>query len=210
MAGQVALARAGSPASEGRCTAPPGGPRVRRRKIAVVAALAAVLALAPGCGYQLGYRPVDGIREVAVPIFDNRTLRRGYEYQLTAEVRRLVLETTPLHLAREGSTRAVLEGAVVAVTENVLITGTQDAVVESSITITALVALLDRRSGRMLVGRDEDGDGRPDRPITLTETQTFAPGLGTTRDDAAARAIRDLAERIVQLLEAEWGGAQGR
>ena len=55
-----------------------------------------------GCGcYSVGVRPVAGLEELAVPLFENQTLRRGVEHDLTRAVRREVLETTPLPLARE-------------------------------------------------------------------------------------------------------------
>jgi hypothetical protein len=185
--------------------------RLRSRQASLgLAVIALALALAPGCGYSVGFRAVGDIEDVAVPIFENRTLRRGFEYTLTHEVRRVILETTPLQLGHERSARAILRGAVVAVGESVLITGLNDTVTESSITISIEVSLVDRKSGRLLVGKDENGDGRPDGPVLLTDSQNFVPARGETRDTAAARCLRDLAERTVQLLERDWGGAQGK
>lgn len=174
-----------------------------------VALLALALLVATGCGYRFGNEPAHGLEDIACPIFVNKTLRRGLEHQLTAEVRRLILETTPLHLAREGSARAILKGTVTAASEQVLIPGAGDTIVESSIAITVEVQVVERTSGRILVGRDTDGDGRPDAGILLTDSQNWVPQSGGTRESATARVLRDLGERIVQLLEKKWGGAQG-
>lgn len=164
-----------------------------------------------GCGYQIGYRPVAELDEVAVPIFENKTLRRGLEHTLTAEVRRVILETTPLHLGHEGSSRAILRGTITNVTESVVIPGaTTDDVVEANIAITISVEVVERGTQRRLVGSDLDHDGRPDGPIVLTDAQNYLASLGQTRDTAAAIVLRDLAERTAQLLEERWGGAQGK
>jgi hypothetical protein len=175
-----------------------------------LAAAALALALA-GCGYQIGFKPVADLSEVAVPIFENKTLRRGYEHTLTAEVRRVILETTPLHLGREGSSRAILRGTITNVTESVVIPGiTIDEVVEANLSITISVEVVERGTNKLLVGRDTDGDGRPDGPIVLTDSQNYVTSLGQTRDTASALVLRDLAERTAQLLEERWGGAQGK
>ena len=95
--------------------------------------------------------------------------------------------------------------------EGVLITGAGDAIVESSMTVTIEVAVVDRRDPhRYLVGKDVDGDGRPDAPILLTDSANFIPARGESRDTATARVLRDLAERTAQILEQGWGGAHGR
>ena len=75
-------------------------------------AIGLLLLAATGC-YTAGFTPAAGLKEVAVPVFTNRTLRREVEHDLTRHVRREVLESTPLQLADEGEARAVLRGAVV-------------------------------------------------------------------------------------------------
>ena len=178
-------------------------------------ALALVAAL-PACHYEVGYRAVGDAREVAVPIFSNRTLRRGYEHALTAHLRRRILDQTPLQLAREGSGAPVLEGSIVAVSEALVVPNTNDTAPPraSSITINVSVVLRSPGAGRgparILVGGDRDADGEPDGPAELSETETWVPELGQTRDSAADRVLRKLAERIVDLLERGWGGPQER
>ncbi len=183
------------------------------RARALATAAAALVLLLPGCGiYHVGYRPVVA-RAVAVPIFENKTLRRGYEYSLTAQVRQRILDHTPLQLAHESSGTAVLRGAIIFVQDGVIIpppfTDPTSDPIESSIVISVEVALV--KNGRTIVGADSTGaHGSPDGPAVLTESENYVPAFAQTRDSAADRALAKLSERIVDLLEAGWGGAQER
>ncbi|MBI3723089.1 hypothetical protein HY251_03920 [bacterium] len=174
---------------------------------------AALLLLLPGCAYHVGFRPAIAERDIAVPIFENRTLRRGYEYALTTHVRRRILDQTPLQLAHEASAKAVLKGTIVFVSDGIVIPAPiadpTAPPIESSIVISVEVAVM--RRGTLVVGADSSGEGgSPDSPVVLTESQNFVPAFGQSRDSAADKALRKLAERIVDLLEAGWGGAQER
>lgn len=161
------------------------------------AALLALALLASGCMYRWGYEPVAGATAVAVPIFENKTLRRGYEYSLTEYVRRRVLDATPLQLAREGSGAPIVRGAIVSVSEGVLIPNASDVdpPLESSISITVRVSVV-KPSGEPLVAG----------PAIITESESWVPALAQSRDSAADRVLRKVAERVVDLLEAGWGG----
>jgi K+-transporting ATPase ATPase A chain len=61
-----------------------------------------------------------------------------------------------------------LLGSVTRVNENVLIQGENDSIVESSLSVTIEVSVVERGTGRLLIGRDTDEDGVPDAPIVLT------------------------------------------
>lgn len=164
----------------------------------LVLALAA-LALA-GC-YHVGVEPVAGGATVAVPIFQNRTLRREVEHTLTRHVRREVLETTPLHLAAEGDADLVIRGAVHDVQESALIVGAALEVQHAAITVSVRFAVFDR-SGAMTSGEDADGDGRPDGEYVRVGYAEFTASRGETRESAMDEALRDVAEMVVHELTA--------
>lgn len=164
--------------------------------------LASLIApLLAGC-YSVGYEPAAGLDELAVPLFENQTLRRDVEVELTRQVRRELLESTPLHLAAEGEARAILRGAVTAVGESVLVTGPQEEVLASSVTVTARFGVYEGR--RLIIGEDTDGDGAPDEEVALEGFAEFNAALGQDRASATAEALRDLAESIVIRLQARW------
>ena len=158
------------------------------------------LASLAGC-YHVGVEPVAGAREIAVPTFENTTLRREVEVALTRHVRREVLEATPLHLEREGEAALVLRGAVAAVDESVLIAGAAEEVIHGSLTVTVRFGVYDR-AGQLVVGEDGDADGRPEATFTRQGYAEFSRARGESRDTAVDEALRDLAEMIVQELTA--------
>jgi hypothetical protein len=153
------------------------------------------LVLLAGCGvYRWGYEPEDGIATVAVPIFENKTLRRGYEYALTRYVRQDVLDKTPLQLARDGSGAATVKGTILSVTQGVVIPNQvdQDPPTESSLSITVSVVVM---KGREVISG----------PTVLNETENWVPTFAQTADSASDRILRKLAERVVDMLEEGWG-----
>jgi hypothetical protein len=158
------------------------------------------LACLAGC-YHVGVEPVEGARAIAVPTFENATLRREIEHALTRHVRREVLEATPLHLEREGEAKLILRGSVAAVDEAVLIAGAAEEVIHGAITITARFGVYDP-AGQLVVGEDGDGDGRPDGTFVRQGYAEFTRVRGESRDTAVDEAVRDLAEMIVQELTA--------
>lgn len=158
----------------------------------------AAVALLGGC-YSVGFQPEGGGGTLAVPMFENRTLRRDLELSLTRHVRREVLETTPLHLAPEGGLgERVLKGAIVSVSENVVVAGPAEEVLESSLRISVSFGVW--REGRLVLGEDQDADGTPEREAVVEGYADFAPSRGQTRDQAAEEVLRDLAEMIVARL----------
>lgn len=162
--------------------------------------LAPLLALAalPGC-YSVGFEPVGGLETLAVPVFENRTLRRDLEVDFTRHVRRELLETTPLHLAPEGGLgQAVLRGSIAAVRESVLVAGPAEEVLEAGVQVTVTFGVW--RDGRLIVGDDVDADGSPDGEIALEGFAEFSLFRGETREAATDEALRDLAEMVVAHL----------
>ena len=89
--------------------------------------------------------------------------------------------------------RPELTGEIVDVRENVLLEDLNDDVVETSITVTVDVIWRDRRSGRVLLDRRG-----------VSDTAELIALRGENVGTATEEAFRDLAERIVELLEEDW------
>jgi len=160
----------------------------------------ALLLLCCGC-YSVGVEPVAGLEEIAVPLFENQTLRRGVEHDLTRAVRREVLETTPLQLTREADgARAVLRGVITQIDEQVLLAGPAEEVLEGGLQVTVRFGVY--RDQALLVGEDSDGDGAPDGEIQLAGYAEYDTARGESRVSATAEALADLAEMIVFRLTA--------
>lgn len=164
---------------------------------AIACALSAALA---GC-YHVGYEPEPGLEALAVPLFENRTLRRELEHALTRHVRRELLETTPIRLVAEGEAARVLRGSITEVTEGPLVVGRFQDVLHSSVTVSVTFGVQDR-DGTLIIGEDGDGDGTPDASFARVGYAEFTPGRGETREQALDEALRDLAELVVAELAA--------
>lgn len=144
-----------------------------------------------GCGYTTGYRLPGDVTRLSVPIFRNDTfpLRREVEYDLTRAVRRELQVRSDVDLVTQDRAQAVLEGDITSFRQGVATEGPGDTVQDSSIQLVVRVRLRQIPSGQVLVDRD------------ISDSTTFSVLAGETLDDARAKAIQDLAKRIVAELE---------
>ncbi len=164
-------------------------------------ALASVLLLLSGC-YHVGHEPDGGVgTTLAVPIFENRTLRRELEVALTRHVRRELLETTPLLLDDQVDASRVLKGAITEVSENPLILGRVQELLHSSVTVNVSFSVRDK-AGAIVIGEDADNDGTPEGDFVRTGYAEFTPSRGESRETAIDECLRDLAELVVAELAA--------
>ncbi|MGQ0614200.1 MAG: LptE family protein [Planctomycetaceae bacterium] len=160
-------------------------------------ALAAALA-ASGCGYTWGAvatqeRTASGsLPRVAVLPFDNDTFRRGLEMRLTRMVADELRARSPQAAVRPGEADWLLGGRITEAGEQVLSEDRGDAVRESSFVVTAEVQIRERATERVI------------RTYSMTEREPFSDRAGriATLESAQEQALRDLAERIVYVLEA--------
>lgn len=172
--------------------------RARRLALVALAGLAAVA----GCGYSAGFKPRAGIKSVAIPIFENRSLRRELEFPLTEAVVREVQRRTPLIVTSPEKADITLRGTIEAFDQAVLVEGDRSTVLESSAAISVGVVATERRGGELFrySGRGaRAGDGRTGPAIL--EIAQFSAAQGETLARPTADAFGGLAQRIVMLLE---------
>lgn len=153
------------------------------------AAALLLLAAAAGCGYSLGPpAPALDARTVALPVFENRTFRRGVEADLARALVAEVQSRTRLRVVESGAD-LVLEGTIVAVDEILLSQGEDQTVRESTVLVTVEVLLVDGRTGEPVRPRER-----------ITERESFVPGLGESLRSARTEALRRLAADLVDRL----------
>ncbi|MEW6357427.1 MAG: LPS assembly lipoprotein LptE [Planctomycetota bacterium] len=152
-----------------------------------------MLCLLMGCGYSS--RPVlkSGVDSVYVPVFDNQTFRRELEFPLTEAVKNEILYKTQLKIVPKNKADSILKGDIVEYQERVLTEDTNDNVTETRVFIYINVQWIDQRTGRVIMKRD--------RLVRPTE---FVTAKGETLATANAEAFDDLAELVVQAMEADW------
>jgi len=83
-------------------------------------ALSVAVALIAGCGYSTAPVLKENVSSVYIPIFDNRTFRRGLEYELTEAIRDQILYKTDLKIADKDRADSILTGEILDFRESVL------------------------------------------------------------------------------------------
>lgn len=142
------------------------------------------------CGYQVGGLMPHGIETVAVPIFKNQTLYRGYEFSLTWAVGAEILTQTPLRLTSASYADTILDGEIVRIRQNTVTKDENRLATQLDVVLTVAVEWKDQRSGKPILPRQ-----------ILSETMEIATARGENVQQALNQALRKLARRIVYMLE---------
>ncbi len=146
-----------------------------------------------GCGYSSKSLLRSNVRSIYIPIFDNDTFYRGFEFDLTEAIRDQILLRTRLDIVDKDEADSVLFGKISAVNENMLIGDTSDNIVESRITISAEVRWIDKRTGRTIIERKN-----------IKMPAEFIVRRNETLSSSSKTAFVKLAQRIVDVMEEEW------
>ena len=164
------------------------------------------LALA-GCGYGHGsdapkdlggyqWRSVyrDDVRTVAVPVFGNRSFRRGIEFALSKAVVNQLETTTPYKVVSREHADTILEGEVVDTHIRALSADIQTGLPQEELFIVRVnFTWKDLRTGKILVDRRR-----------FEQTTTYYPTLGEGQYVGTQQNVERLAVAIVQELQADW------
>ena len=156
---------------------------------------AGLAALGGGCfwdyTYDGGYRK--GAESVAVPVFENRTTRRGQEFDLTQVVAREVATRTPFRVVGSpAGADLVLRGTIVQFSQPALVQSKTDEVLEGSVLITLQIQVVDGRTGKVLSDRSR------------SDWASLVPARGETVDTARFEVYDRLAQWVVRQLEEPW------
>lgn len=146
-----------------------------------------------GCGYSSKSLLRSNVRSIYVPIFDNDTFRRGYEFDLTRAVRDQLLLRTNLRIVDKDEADSILFGKISSVNENVLIEDRKDNIVESRVTIRADIRWIDTRTGRAIVERKN-----------IKGTTEFIVLRNETLTSSSNESFVKLAQSIVESMEEDW------
>lgn len=170
-------------------------------------------------GYTVGPRFSEEIRTIRVPIFRNRTLIRGIEYELTQAVVQRIHQVTPWKVVQNATADAELNGTVIFHGKRVVLENQLNEVREADLTISVEVCFTDTRSGCNLMrpGEDLPPAGPPvdplepnpllSRAVKPTLVQRSAPfviDIGQSYASARAKLVEELAVQIVNMMEVPW------
>jgi hypothetical protein len=173
--------------------------RVLARVLAALTALAPLplVSLSAGCGssgYQWETTYRRDIRTVAVPIFRNKSFRRGDEFALTRALVQEIEARTPYKVTDREKADTIIEGEIQSISVNNLSQDTRAAIPQEQLyTVTLNFVWKDLRSGQILVDRQN-----------FQYAVNFFPTLGEGRETGRQLNAEELAGAIVKELEADW------
>jgi hypothetical protein len=179
-----------------------GGARmdVRTTMASGALALQAILIalLAAGCaGYHVGPVTQRNFKSIAVPMFQNRTLRPQLEAQITGAIIKGLQQDGSLRVESEPEADVVLAGSIVHYQRNALRSLRSDTGVprEYEIAITVRVEARDRRTGEVVL-KSTELTGKSDVFIGVDQQSAEEQVLPLIADD--------IGHRVVGLLVESW------
>jgi hypothetical protein len=134
------------------------------------------------CGYSFGFKLPRGAKTLAVPIFENKTLIRAVEFEITSLLVEELKARSAVPIVTSGGD-AILSGQVAGYSKTPLIeTGRQ--LIAGRITVRVLVRL--QCLGETVIDNQE-----------FVGSEDFDTRTGGTEDAALHGAVREIAEKIL-------------
>jgi hypothetical protein len=172
------------------------------KRIATTLLVLACGLMLTGCGYNNGssggyhwksvYR--EDVQTVAVPVFKNVDYHRGVELALTKAVVNNIEAHTPYKVTDQKKADTVLEGEIVKIAVHTLSSDSRAAIPQEQLyVITCNFLWKDLRTGRILVQRKN-----------FEQTSQYYPTLGESQWVGSQQGVEQLAQGIVQELQADW------
>ena len=152
--------------------------------------VAFVFVLVSGCGYSQKSLIDRKINTIYISIFENNTFVRGIEFDIAKAVKDEIMSRTSLRIVQKDSADVIMTGEIGGSAQAAL-SQSRDNIVESSVSISASVTLLDTRTGRSMGGGAGGG-------------ASFIVDRGENVQSATEEAIANLARGLVDNLEEEW------
>ena len=145
-------------------------------------------------GYQWKSLYRDDVRSVAVPIFSNRSFRRGVELQLSKAIVNQLEAHSPYKSMPRERADTLLEGEITDVFIRTQSLSGQNAVPQEQLYIIRVnFTWRDLRTGKVLVERRR-----------FEQSASFYPTLGEGQFVGSQENVERLALAIVQELQADW------
>jgi len=152
-----------------------------------------------GCSEITGYSnallfPQD-VSSVCLEMFDNKSFRRGVEYELSdALAKRIETETPYKIVSSRDRADTVMSGQIVSINESVLsIEREVGRALEKEVQLTAVVNWKNLKTGELLMDNQ-----------SVSAQATFSEFQKQDFSYASALAANNLARKIVELMQKKW------
>jgi hypothetical protein len=169
---------------------------VKRNQFLVYAVAAAVvIVVLDGCGgYQNSWVYPDDVKTVYVEMFDTTGFRRGYEYELTDAICKMIESRTPYKIVSDRSKADSILSGDLGIGVGVLATDPYTArPLEKETMVNVSVTWKNLKTGQLLVDRD----------IVYAST-SYSPQLGQTIDYSIGRSVNEAAQKVVEQMQTPW------
>ena len=172
---------------------------VNRLKFTLVLLFPCALPLAlGGCG-ESGYTNESlfpaNVSTVCLKMFDNKTFRRGVEYELSdALAKRIETETPYKIVSDQDIADTVIEGQIVSIGEHALSTDRElGSVLEKEVEVTAVIQWKNLKTGELLIDHK-----------TVAASASYSDYQLQDFKYGSTVAANNLARKIVELMERSW------
>ena len=171
------------------------------RMLLTIAAITAALSLTgcasdPTVGYSTHSVYPRSISTVAVPIFENETFERGFEFDLADALVKSIESRTPYKVTRESRADTALSGRIVDIRRDRLSKSRTTGLAEEVVYIVTIeFEWRDTRSGEVLTAR---------RSFTGDALFTPSAPSGESQDLARFATAQKLADDIVDEMQSAW------
>lgn len=152
-----------------------------------------------GCGGPSGYSSEslfpEQVNSVYVEMFDNKSFRRGVEYELTDALAKRIEAATPYKIiSNREQADTVLGGQIVSVGESVISFERETGrAMEKQVELRAVVNWKDLKTGEVLIDNK-----------TVSASASYSEWQNQGFGYASVLAANNLAKRIVELMEKKW------
>jgi hypothetical protein len=152
-----------------------------------------------GCSRMGGYSneslfPQE-VNTVCLKMFDNRTFRRGVEFELSDALAKRIEAQTPYKIvSSEDRADTVMDGQIVTITESALSLERElGSVLEKEVELCAVVNWKNLKTGELLIANRQ-----------VSASASYSPYQKQDFAYASSLAANNLALKIVELMEKRW------
>jgi len=146
-------------------------------------------------GYSNEWLHPEDVSTVYVEMFDSKSFRRGFEYDLTDALAKRIEADTPYKVvSNRDQADSVIGGYISSIGSEVLVAERQTGrALEKDLEVVAVVKWKNLKTGELLIANQ-----------TVKASASYSMWLDQGQGYAAALASNRLAERIVELMEKKW------
>ncbi|MCJ7729248.1 MAG: LPS assembly lipoprotein LptE, partial [Sedimentisphaerales bacterium] len=135
------------------------------------------------------------VNTVCLEMFDNRTFRRGAEYELSDALAKRIEADTPYKIVSSANRAdTVMNGQIVSITESALSLERElGRVLEKEVEVRAVVNWKNLKTGELLIANQQ-----------VNASATYSTFQKQDFSYASSLAANNLARKIVELMEKKW------